>query len=206
MEIASPDSSSKATSTTPILSLSARKGEFFGVINTLPATTFSFNQDRLEDYGVDKRSEWDISLGWSPQAVPGFAVLLGYKWVKHAPVQPEEDGGTYKMQAPIVGVSYTRPLTGKAFAYANGALSIGGKQEGATGEFNGQQLPLFEKKPKYSTAEIGVGTVLDNGIALTLGWRYQKLKLDVAPPFSQFLNGKVEEEGKGVTLAVGFNF
>lgn len=199
------------TAITPVLGLSARKGQWFGVFSYFPKTNFAFsevNNDGLFEQYTDAREEYDLAVGYAPAAIPGLSILLGYKDIKHggAVTTPGEEDNPYTMKAPVLGIAYTKGLSGSVYLFTSAATNIGGSQK-MTREVNGTRVEFVDKEPKYVTGEIGVGTVLDNGVSLGLGWRYQKLTLNVKPEFVALGSlAKIEEEGKGLTLTVGFGF
>lgn len=215
---------STATAVTPILSLSVRKGAFVGILSAMPKTSFPFtldvnadDADRLFISDTDERSEFDLGVGWSPDSLPGFSALVGAKYVAHGPRVPGWSS-KFKMNAPYLGLSYNKFVSDSTYIYLNAAGSIGGRQElkfsvadlaAAVGEDyeNEGEFNLIKSKPKYLTGEIGLGRVLDNGGSISLGYRYQELKMDLTEGNQDDLGFKtIKEVGKGLTLSVGMTF
>lgn len=202
------------TAITPILGLSARRGEWFGVLSFFPKTNFAFweyqDDGSVREYS-DGREEYDIAVGYSLSAVPGLSVLVGYKDIVHGegtdglPAGYASSDATFK--APILGISYTRSISESVYLFSSVATNVGGTQELKVDWIGDTEINALKSTPDYKTAEIGIGTVLDNGVTVGLGWRYQKLTLNLKDEVARAIGrNKFTEKGDGVTLTVGFAF
>jgi len=163
-------------------SLTVRYGRWLGTVSGVTPTRLSFDDDT-----VDKRSEWDASVGYS--VLPGLTATLGYKRVT-------QRAGTnaYRPGGPVLGVSANVPIGEGLSLY--GSLGLG--------RFNTPSGDQIKFKATYSLTEVGLGYALNTDFprwTLTGGYRMQVMRSKEA-----FDNQDGRDTTQGVTLGLRVTF
>ncbi len=155
----SETSNFNATST--LLSLTARKGDYFVTYSTLLPTTYAL------DGGDIKRQDTDIAVGWS--FMPGYSVLLGQKVIKSKGYNTDRESWnadpSVSDKGMFLGLTGAQPLKDRLFLYESIAI---------VPKMKSSNQP--SASTKFSTLEIGLGYALDTKTQLTLGYRQQVYK------------------------------
>lgn len=151
--------------------VSVKYGDFFLSGNYSPETDYDFSRYAFAPNG--KRKEYDLSLGYYIH--PQIALAVGYKNVRMSYYTPgvAVAPAVWEYKFPMIGISANAPITNtQAFMYGSGAIGIGGSI--AAPAF---ALPSGPKDPTYRAVELGLGYIITNGLAATIGYKYQELGL-----------------------------
>lgn len=151
----SGDGNSDFNATAPLVSLTAKKGDYFATYSSLMPTVYPLEGGDL------KRSDTDIAVGWS--FTPGYSVLFGHKSIDSKNFNnntwntPNSNDKGY-----FFGVTGAQMLQDKTFAYESFVY--------APKMTNSDQT---NAKITFTTLEAGVGYAIDAKTQLTVGYRAQ---------------------------------
>jgi len=148
-------STSSESTNSPILSATARKGDYFVTASTLLSTTYSFGS------GSELfRKDADLALGWSVH--PNVSILLGQKNAGIREYNTSKGWTNYGVNLTYIGANGFTSIGEKSFVYGTYTQSFKG-HDGALGG-----------TMKYTSYEGGYGYVLSKDSQLTAGYRSQK--------------------------------
>lgn len=176
------ESNSSSTRAIPLTVVSASLGDFTTSISGAWNTNFS-NSDALG--GRVKRSEYDISLGYS--FAPNISASLIYKAGRVSQIAGGSANallgfsGNQKLSGWLIGLSAGAPLQNNWSIYGNAAVSVTGKSRLDLGK-NGRS----RQDASYQIGEVGLiyafpqrlGAV--SAISFQIGYRAQVLRVDDA--------------------------
>jgi hypothetical protein len=148
-------STSSESTNSPIVSATARKGDYFVTASTLLSTTYSFGS------GSELfRKDADLALGWSVH--PNVSLLLGQKNAGIREYNTSKGWTNYGVNLTYLGANGFTSIGEKSFVYGTYTQSFKG-HDGALGG-----------TMKYTSYEGGYGYVLSKDSQLTVGYRSQK--------------------------------
>jgi len=146
--------SSSASTASSILSVTARKGDYFLAVSSLLPTTYSFDSSYL------KRKDTDFAAGYALNS--NFSALLGTKKIN---VDQYSSGWNYStITMTYLGLNGFTPVGEKSFVFGQVTRSINLKDSSITDG----------TKETFTGYEAGYGYVLNKNTQLTVGYRNQK--------------------------------
>jgi hypothetical protein len=170
------DSTKLETTTSTLLSITARKGDYFVVgAFVLPTTYARDNTDLII------RRDSDLALGWS--ASPNISLLVGQKRLGAR----NYDTDALVWENEVINLSY---LGANGFKMINESTYFYGQ---VNSSFKGKSN-LTTTKVKLTTYEAGLGYVINKNTQLTGGYRMQKFSAD----------SKVDMSGLTLGFNIGF--
>lgn len=151
------DGSSNVSATAPLLSLTAKKGDFFITYSTLLTTVYAL------DGGDIMRNDTDLALGWS--FTPGYSVLIGQKtlFTKDNNNVTGWNSNESKEKGYFLGFTGAQVLQDRWYAYESYVHAPNLEQK----------KYVTNEKLSFSTLEAGVGYALDTKTQFSLGYRSQ---------------------------------
>ena len=178
---------SNFNTTSTLLSVTARKGEYFLTYSMLLPSTYALNS------GDIKRQDSDIALGWS--FMPGYSVLVGQKNIKTKGYDLDRQSWSASASSTdkgtFIALTGAQSLQDRIFAYESIAY-----------------LPKMKNDTepnssiKFTTLEVGLGYTLDTKTQLTVGLRNQSY--DLADPSRSNYRQKVKLNG--LIFGASYNF
>jgi len=185
--LGSSSDSSNFNTTSTLLSVTARKGEYFLTYSMLLPSTYALNT------GDIKRQDSDIAVGWN--FMPGYSVLVGQKVIKSKvydlDLQSWNNSSTSTDKGAFIALTGAQSLKDKFFAYESIAYAPKLKSS-----------PETNSSIKFTTLEVGLGYALDNKTQLTIGVRNQKY--DLSDPSRGNYNQMVKLNG--LIFGASYNF
>jgi hypothetical protein len=144
--------------TAPIISGTARKGDYF------VSGSFMFPTSYSGSYNYIKRQDTDISFGWT--FTPGLSAIIGYKILDHSQYDDSNKwlGSPQKDTGLIAGLTGAKPLDEKVYV------------SGSFGYAPNLKNDVKNTTIKYTSAEVGLGYIVDTKTQLTVGYRDQSYK------------------------------
>jgi len=149
------NSSTTEAVNSPILSGTARKGDYFITGSSLLPTTYSF-----ADGSQLIRRDNDIALGYSINS--NFSLLGGKKNILVRTFSTSNALSQYNINLNYLGANGFTAIGEKSFLYGTYTSSVSGKRTDTN------------VSVKFSNYEAGLGYVLSKDTQVTLGYRSQK--------------------------------
>ena len=139
----------------PVISGTARKGDFFITGSALLPTTYSF-----PDGSQLIRRDTDMALGYSINS--NFSLLGGQKNINVRNFSTSNALTSYNINLNYLGINGFTSIGEKSFLYGTATKSVSGKRKDTNVSL------------KFENYEGGLGYVLSKDTQLTLGYRNQK--------------------------------
>ncbi len=139
----------------PVISGTARKGDFFITGSTLLPTTYSFS-----DGSQLIRRDTDMALGYSINS--NLSLLGGQKNINVRNFSTSNALTSYNINLNYLGINGFTSIGEKSFLYGTATKSVSGKRKDTNVSL------------KFENYEGGLGYVLSKDTQLTLGYRNQK--------------------------------
>jgi hypothetical protein len=165
-------SSSTEAVNSPILSGTARKGDYFITGSSLLPTTYSF-----ADGSQLIRRDNDIALGYSINS--NFSLLGGKKNILVRTFSTSNALSQYNINLNYLGANGFTAIGEKSFLYGTYTSSVSGKRTDTN------------VSVKFSNYEAGLGYVLSKDTQLTLGYRNQKFSFASGSAYNTTLSGLI---------------
>ena len=159
LNVANKDSNVNTQSVnSPILSLTAKKGDYFATVSTLLESSYRYRTVWLA------RKDTDFALGY--RVTENISILGGYKtWTM-------KDGSLSNwvdtLSGYTIGVSGFKSIDDSIFAYGNYIHMPSLK-------YSGNGTDVIQKAHAFSS-EIGIGKSINATTQLVAGYRYQNMK------------------------------
>ncbi len=177
------NSSFKATS--PLISLTAKKGDFFIAFSTLMETVYAMQYSNM------KRSDTDLAVGWSFH--PGYSALIGHKTITTQDWDDKKNNwltSDKRDAGYFFGVTGAQALQDRWFAYES--FIYGPKLKSSNDSTS---------NVTFSTLEVGMGYAHDPKTQFTLGYRNQ-----VRNKTNDGVSGESKATLDGIIFGVSHNF
>jgi hypothetical protein len=145
-----------SNTTSTILSVTARKGDYLITGSTVLPTTYSFpGGSNLI------RRDTDIALGYILNS--NFSLIAGAKRLPYSNYQVDDNTTVNKtINMRYLGLNGFSAIGEQSFVYGTAIRSINTSETGSTEKF------------KFTSVELGLGYVLNKSTQLTAGYRSQK--------------------------------
>lgn len=156
----------------PILSGTARKGDYFITGSSLLPTTYSF-----ADGSQLIRRDNDVALGYSINS--NFSLLGGKKNILVRTFSTSNALSQYNINLNYLGANGFTAIGEKSFLYGTYTSSVSGKRTDTN------------VSVKFSNYEGGLGYVLSKDTQLTLGYRNQKFSFASNSTYNTTLSGLI---------------
>ena len=140
------------------LSLTGKRGDFFGVVSTLLPTAYPVDYSSTVG-GYVRREDYDFALGYS--FMPNVAALVGYKNVTYK----TDNASAGTMTAPYLGLTGSKSMNEKSFLYGTVIY--------APNLIDTQSSN--DDKHTFLQYELGYGYAITGTTQLTFGYRSQEI-------------------------------
>ena len=140
------------------LSLTGKKGDFFGVVSTLLPTAYPVDYSSTVG-GYVRREDYDLALGYS--FMPSVAALVGYKNVTYK----ADNASAGTMTAPYIGLTGSKSMNDRSFLYGTVIYAPNLIDNMATAD----------DKHTFLQYELGYGYAITGTTQLTFGYRSQEI-------------------------------
>jgi hypothetical protein len=184
VDLGAAGSGSTTKGNSPIIGLTARKGDYFASASTLLETSYNFNTATIS------RKDYDISVGY--RATENVSVIGGYKaltMTDHSIANyVEEHTGIY------AGLAGFKLLNSTDFIYGNFWIAPNMTSSGTAAV---DKMDNF----KAQNYEIGFGRALTPSTQVTIGYRAQEMKTN-----NKTQNRSEVYTMKGILVGLNVNF
>ena len=180
----SGDANTNFNPTAPLVSLTAKKGDYFVTFSTLLPTIYPLQGGDL------KRGDNDIAIGWS--FTPGYSALIGHKTIKSKNYETGKEWNTRTStdKGAFLGLTGAQALEDRWFAYESIVYMPSMKTSDQP-----------NVKGTFTTLEAGLGYAVNTQTQLTVGYRSQVYDIKDEPnKYSQ----KAKMNGLIFGVSVGF--
>jgi hypothetical protein len=184
VDIGSAGSGTTSVGNSPILGLTAKKGDYFASVSTLMETSYVFSSATVA------RKDFDLGLGY--RLNENISLIGGYKSL----TMTDHSISNYveKHAGAYVGLAGFKLLNDTSFLYGNFWVA---PSMTSTGTAAVDKLSDF----KAQNYEIGFGQALTSSTQVTLGWRNQQMKTN-----NQTQNRSETYTMKGLIAGLNVNF